>query len=68
LNASKIGLQILQHDFFTKIDGADKLHWTTAFRGGDSVYGESIYTKRLELLGNYQLPYFKDKVVLKQFV
>jgi outer membrane receptor for ferrienterochelin and colicins len=38
--------------------------WTTAFRGGDSVYGESIYTKRLELLGNYQLPYFKDKVVL----
>lgn len=38
--------------------------WTTAFRGGDSVYGESIYTKRLEILGNYQLPYFKDKVVL----
>jgi outer membrane receptor for ferrienterochelin and colicins len=38
--------------------------WTKAFRGGDSVYGESIYTKRLELLGNYQLPYFKDKVVL----
>ncbi len=38
--------------------------WTTAFRGGDSVYGESICTKRLELLGNYQLPYFKDKLVL----
>jgi outer membrane receptor for ferrienterochelin and colicins len=38
-------------------------NWTNEFRGGDSVYGESIYTKRLELLGNYQLPYFKDKVV-----
>ncbi len=39
-------------------------NWNTSYRGGDSVYGESIYTKRLELLGNYQLPYFKDKVVL----
>ncbi len=39
-------------------------NWKTSYRGGDSVYGESIYTKRLELLGNYQLPYFKDKVVL----
>lgn len=26
------------------------------FRGGDSVYGESIYTKRLETFGLYQLP------------
>jgi len=30
--------------------------WTKAFRGGDSLYGESIYTKRSELIGNYQLP------------
>ncbi len=30
--------------------------WTKAFRGGDSIYGESIYTKRWELLGQYQLP------------
>lgn len=31
-------------------------HWTPAFRGGDEVYGESIYTNRMELFGQYQLP------------
>lgn len=30
--------------------------WTEEFRGGDEIYGESIYTRRWELLGNYQLP------------
>ena len=30
--------------------------WNPEFRGGDSVYGESIYTSRWELFGNYQLP------------
>jgi outer membrane receptor for ferrienterochelin and colicins len=30
--------------------------WNKRFRGGDSLYGESIYTNRFELLGNYQLP------------
>lgn len=30
--------------------------WTKADRGGDHRYGESIYTDRLELFGNYQLP------------
>ncbi|MBL0100032.1 MAG: hypothetical protein IPP49_08280 [Saprospiraceae bacterium] len=33
-----------------------ELQWTPAFRGGDSIYGESIRTKRIELIGNYQLP------------
>ena len=42
--------------------------WNQSFRGGDSVYGESIQTKRLELLGNYQLPYFKEKVVLNSSI
>ena len=37
--------------------------WTKAFRGGDSLYGESIYTKRMEFIGNYQLP-VKEKMVL----
>ncbi len=32
------------------------LRWNKNFRGGDSIYGESIYTKRWEILGNYQLP------------
>lgn len=33
-----------------------QMQWNKDFRGTDSVYGESIYTNRVELLGNYQLP------------
>jgi outer membrane receptor for ferrienterochelin and colicins len=33
-----------------------ELQWTPEYRGGDSIYGESIYTNRLEIIGNYQLP------------
>jgi outer membrane receptor for ferrienterochelin and colicins len=32
-------------------------------RGGDEIYGESIYTKRAELIGSYQLP-FQEKLML----
>ncbi len=32
------------------------MRWNKTFRGGDSLYGESIYTGRWELIGNYQLP------------
>lgn len=32
------------------------MRWNSSFRGGDSIYGESIYTSRWELIGNYQLP------------
>jgi outer membrane receptor for ferrienterochelin and colicins len=32
------------------------MRWSKEFRGGDSIYGESIYTARYELIGNYQLP------------
>jgi outer membrane receptor for ferrienterochelin and colicins len=37
--------------------------WDKSFRGGDQRYAESIYTKRWELIGHYQLP-FKEKVLL----
>ncbi len=37
--------------------------WNKSFRGGDSVYGESIYTKRMELLGNYELP-LRERIYL----
>ncbi|MFY7899107.1 MAG: TonB-dependent receptor [Chitinophagaceae bacterium] len=37
--------------------------WNKQFRGGDSIYGESIYTNRWEVLGNYQLP-VKEKLLL----
>ncbi len=33
-----------------------ELQWSPEFRGGDQIYGESIYTERFELLGQYQLP------------
>jgi len=33
-----------------------EMQWTPAFRGSDSIYGESIYTRRAELIGLYQLP------------
>lgn len=35
------------------------------FRGTDSVYGESIYTSRYELIGLYQLPFKKAQVFLQ---
>ena len=38
-------------------------NWTAAFRGGDSIYGESIRTNRVELIGNYQLP-VQEKMML----
>jgi outer membrane receptor for ferrienterochelin and colicins len=39
-------------------------NWTKEFRGGDSIYGESIYTKRWELFGVYQLP-INEKVTFQ---
>ncbi|MFB9055150.1 TonB-dependent receptor domain-containing protein [Mariniflexile ostreae] len=33
-----------------------EMHWNKSHRGGDEVYGESIYTSRYEVIGNYQLP------------
>lgn len=33
-----------------------EMRWNKAFRGSDSIYGESIYTRRFEWIGNYQLP------------
>ena len=31
------------------------MNWTPENRGRDSIYGESIYTTRIEIFGNYQL-------------
>lgn len=33
-----------------------EMQWNKSYRGGDEVYGESIYTSRWEFLGSYQLP------------
>ncbi len=40
-----------------------EMDWTPAFRGGDSIYGESIYTSRWEIISKYQLP-LKEKIYL----
>ncbi|MCF0050287.1 TonB-dependent receptor [Dyadobacter sp. LJ53] len=41
-----------------------QMNWNKTFRGGNEVYGESIYTKRFEVLGTYQLP-MSEKVTLQ---
>lgn len=42
--------------FFYEDRWGGELQWNKSYRGGDEVYGESIYTKRYEALGKYQLP------------
>lgn len=41
-----------------------EMQWNSSFRGGNEIYGESIYTKRSELLGKYQLP-IKEKILFQ---
>lgn len=33
-----------------------EMQWDKQWRGSDSIYGESIYTSRIELIGLYELP------------
>lgn len=40
------------------------VRWNTSFRGGDELYAESIYTRRYEFIGNYQLPISTEKMFL----
>lgn len=47
--------------FFYEDRWGGEMQWNPSYRGGDDVYGESIYTTRWELLGNYQLP-LKEKM------
>lgn len=41
-----------------------EMNWSKKWRGSDSVYGESIYTKRLEAIAMYQLP-LQEKIMLQ---
>lgn len=41
-----------------------EMQWQKSNRGGTEIYGESIYTKRWEMLGSYQLPIDKEKITL----
>lgn len=39
-----------------------EMQWNKSYRGGDEIYGESIYTSRWEMLGNYK---FNTNIPLK---
>ncbi len=49
--------------FFYEDRWGGEMNWIPEFRGSDSIYGESIYTTRYELFGNYELP-TKEKIIL----
>ena len=40
-----------------------QMNFAPEFRGGDSVYGEAIDTRRWELIGKYQLPTRQDQFI-----
>lgn len=42
--------------FFYEDRWGGEMQWNKSYRGGNQVYGESIYTTRFELLSKYQLP------------
>lgn len=42
--------------FFYEDRWGGEMQWTPEFRGGDEIYGESIYTRRWEVISKYQLP------------
>ncbi len=48
--------------FFYEDRWGGEMQWQKKYRGGSDVYGESIYTKRWELLGAYALP-VKEKML-----
>ncbi|HEX5168547.1 MAG TPA: TonB-dependent receptor [Cyclobacteriaceae bacterium] len=41
-----------------------ELGWNKYYRGSDQLYGESIYTNRVEMISNYQLPLRSEKITL----
>lgn len=41
-----------------------EMNWAKKYRGGDEVYGESIYTSRWEFFGTYQLP-VREKILFQ---
>jgi len=49
--------------FFYEDRWGGEMQWTPEYRGGDEIYGESIYTRRWEVLGKYQLP-LEEKLLL----
>lgn len=42
--------------FFYEDRWGGQLNWNKSYRGGSEIYGESIYTKREEIIAKYELP------------
>ncbi len=61
-NSGKLASLAVRYIYENRWGG--ELQWNKSFRGNDSVYGESIYTQRVELIGVYQLPTGKENVFL----
>lgn len=56
----QVALRLLTEDRW-----GGELQWNKTWRGSDSVYGESIYTKRMELIGNYGIKAGKEQLLLE---
>ncbi|WP_153796709.1 TonB-dependent receptor [Foetidibacter luteolus] len=56
---ASIGLRYVNEDRW-----GGQTNWNKLWRGSDSIYGESVYTNRWELIGAYQLP-VKEKIMLQ---
>ncbi len=54
--AASLGIRWVNEDRW-----GGQMDWNKKYRGSDEIYGESIYTKRAELIGIYQLP-FKENI------
>lgn len=52
-NTDKSGSLALRYLYEDRWGG--ELNWTPAYRGGDEIYGENIYTNRFELIGKQTL-------------
>ena len=55
---ASVALRYLHEDRY-----GGEMQWEPRWRGTDSIYGESILTERYELIGNYQLPIPRQKVL-----
>ena len=55
-NRSKNRTASLAGRYFYENRWGGDMRWNKSYRGGDSLYGESIITSRWEIIGQYQLP------------
>lgn len=56
----QVALRLLTEDRW-----GGEMQWNKIWRGSDSIYGESIYTKRMELIGNYGIKVGREQLLLE---